>query len=141
MEELEQASSAVEIAKRKVGPATGFGIGCDDSAGALETAHGFPLDERRIEGDVKVVRMRETRFKECSSGEMPPDAAGCAGDGSSRDAFTATSYGGNEASGRGRGGESTESKHRCGEEPKKKLSYGEPEHRGQQHQGPKARLT
>ena len=26
----------------------------------------------RIEGDVKVVRMRETRFKECASGEMPP---------------------------------------------------------------------
>ena len=26
----------------------------------------------RIEGDVKVVRMRETRFKECSNGEKPP---------------------------------------------------------------------
>ena len=26
----------------------------------------------RIDGDVKVVRIRETRFKDCASGEMPP---------------------------------------------------------------------
>ena len=59
----------------------------------------------RIEGDVKVVRMRETRFKECASSEMPPgiqlaqlDEPGM----EARDGLTDPRYGGNETSGRGR---------------------------------------
>ena len=77
MEELEQANSAVEIAKKKVGPATGL---ASDVTILLELLkpHMNSLSMNaadivaRIEGDVKVVRMRETRFKECASGEMPP---------------------------------------------------------------------
>ena len=49
-----------------------------------------------------------------------------------------TSSGGNEASGRGRGGESKEGKDRCWEEAKKQAADGEPEQRSQQHQGPEA---
>ena len=64
MEELKQANSAVEIAKKKVGPATGL---ASDVAMLLEleTAPG-------TEGDVKVVRMQEVRRKEGTNGERPP---------------------------------------------------------------------
>ena len=75
------------------------------------------------------MRMRETRFKECASGKMLPriqlTQLDMPGDGSSRDGLTAASCGGNEASGRGRGGESKESKNRCWEEPKKRSSLTE----------------
>ena len=77
MEELEQANSAVEIAMKKVGPAAGL---ASDVTMLLELLkrHMTSLSMNAadiiaiIEGDVKVVRIRETRFKECASGEMPP---------------------------------------------------------------------
>ena len=72
-----QANNAVEIAKKKVGPATGLAL---DVTMLLELfkPHMNSLSmnaadiNARIEGDVKVVRIRETRFKECASCEMPP---------------------------------------------------------------------
>ena len=94
MEELEQANSAVERAKKKVGPAAGL---TSDVTMLLELLkpHMNSLSINatdivaRIEGEVKVVRMRETRFKECASGRNasgnPTDAAGDDGDRSSRD--------------------------------------------------------
>ena len=77
MEELEQANSAVEIAKKKVGPAAGLASDVTMLLGTLKP-HMNSLSMNaaditaRMEGDVKVVRMRETRFKVCASGEMPP---------------------------------------------------------------------
>ena len=112
MEELEQANSAVEIAMKKVGPATGL---ASDVTMLLELLkpHMNSLSMNaadiiaRIEGDVKscadardeIQGMREWR----NASGNPTDAVGYAGDGSSRDGHTDASYGGNEASGRGRG--------------------------------------
>ena len=93
----------------------------------------------RMEGDVKVVRIRETRFKECASREMPPgiqltqldmpgmEAQEMASQIQAMEAVRQVERG---------GGESEEGKNRCWEVPEEMLSDGEPEQRGQQHQGP-----
>ena len=126
MEELEQANSAVEIAKKKVGPATGL---ASDVAMLLELLkpHMNSLSMNaadiiaRIEGDVKVVRIRETRFKECASGERPPGIQLTQLDmlGMEAQEMASQLQAMEAMSGRGRGGESKEGKNRCWAEPKK----------------------
>ena len=150
MEELEQANSAIEIAKKKGGTSYRSGIGRGDANGTAETAPEFSFDERsghycedrrRYESCADARDEIQGMCEWRNASGNPTDAAGYAGDGCSRDGLTASSDGGNEASGRGGGGESKESKNRCWEEPKKKLSDGEPEQRGQQHQGPEVGVT
>ena len=134
MEELEQASSAVEIAKKKVGPGTGLAL---DVTMLLELLkpHMNALSMNaadivaRIEGDVKVVRMGETRSGiQLTQLDMPVmKAQEMASQIQAMEAMRQVEE------------EEEESKNRCGEEPKKKLSDGKPEQRGQQHhQGPAA---
>ena len=74
MEELEQANSAVEIAKKKVGPATGLASDVTMLLGLLKPRkNSLSMNAADIIARIeKVVRIRETRFKECASCEMPP---------------------------------------------------------------------
>ena len=75
MTELEPANSAVEIAKKKAGPATGL---ASDVAMSLLRPHLNSLSTNaadivaRNEGDVKVVRMQDARPKEGTNVERPP---------------------------------------------------------------------
>ena len=96
----------------------------------------------RIEGDVKVVRMRETRFKECANGEVPTGIQLTQLDMLGMEAQEMTSQlQAMEATRQVEEEEEEKAKRAsidAGKSPKKKLSDGEPEQRGQQHQGPEA---
>ena len=84
MTELEQANIALKVAK-KVGPATGNGVGRCDAAEAAETAHGIPLgscighscENRRERHSCRKARHKTHRL--CTCGESPRDPEDTAG--------------------------------------------------------------
>ena len=137
----------MEIAKKKVGPATGL---ASDVATLLELLkpHLNSLSTNAsdivatMEGDVKVAGMQDEKSKEDTNCEKPPaiqltqldipvtDAQEMASQIQAREAMKKAEEEEEE--------KSEESKNRCGKESEEQFSHGEPEHCSQQHQRPKA---